>query len=215
MSHTPPSGGAPLWQGGPTLLGPAMPKAGVSHAQALGSPVAAGQGCSSTGMWGAACSGAASWGADPSAKGSRELPPSLLCGCWAQPLGLVKQQDRSRLGERGTGESLNKEFLIWKSLGPAAHYSPPRSCRSARLSTVTAFSAWQPPTCYGFTPCPSGGVAWGAHFWGLGGPLQHLHRPGLVPLPSPLGAPSVPAARWGLQVPHRLPRGKKWGARGE
>lgn len=88
-----------------------MPKAGVSHAQALGSPVAAGQGRSSTGMWGAACSGAASWGADPRAKGSRELPPSLLCGCWAQPLGLVKQQDRSRLGERGTGESLNKRVF--------------------------------------------------------------------------------------------------------
>lgn len=163
-----------------------MPKAGVSHAQALGSPVAAGQGRSSTGMWGAACSGAASWGADPRAKGSRELPPSLLCGCWAQPLGLVKQQDRSRLGERGTGESLNKEFLIWKTLGPAAHYSPSPfmpQCQAQHRHRSPSSAA---PTYYSFTPCPSWGVAQGTHFWGLGGPLQHLHRPGLVPLPSPL-----------------------------
>lgn len=81
----PPPEGHPYGGGGETtLLGAGKPEAGVSHAQALVSPVAAGQGCSSTGMWGAACSGAALWGADPRAKGSRELPPSLLRGCWAR-----------------------------------------------------------------------------------------------------------------------------------
>lgn len=90
---------------------------------ALGSPVAVGQGCSSPGMWGSACSRATLLG---------------LYWCWARPLGPVKHQDRSKLGERGTGESLNKEFLIWIC------YSPFHLRCSASLGTVPPLSAAAP-----------------------------------------------------------------------
>lgn len=80
------------------------------------------------------------------------FPPSLLCGCWAQPLGLVKQQDRSRLGKRGTGESLNKEFLIWDRLGSVACFLPHPAVRG---SAPCPTSAWQHP-CLGGLPQQGG-----------------------------------------------------------
>lgn len=194
--------------GGATLLSTAMPEVGVSCAQALSSPVAVGQGCGSMGMWGAACSGATSWGADPRAKGSRELPPSPLRGCWARPPGLVKQQDRSRLGVRGTGKSLNKEFLIWNSLGPAARYSPPHSHRSAGLSAVPPLSLAAPHPLW-FHPLPFPGGCSGHLLWVFGAPLGHLHCPGLSPCAclSPVSSVSrlVPGAVPGLSGGCRYP----------
>lgn len=53
-------------------------------------------------------------------------------------LGPVKQQDGSRLGERGTGESLKEEFLIWNSL--------PFASPLGAVSTI--------PKTHGFTPWP-------------------------------------------------------------
>lgn len=142
--------------------------------QALGSPVAVGQGWSSTGMWGTGCSWAALWGAEPSCQGLlRASPHSLLCGCWAQPLGLVKQQDRSRLGKRGMGESLNKEFLIWSRLWPVFCFLP-HPC-SAGLSTMPHLSLAAPHP-------------WGASPLAL---LQQLLRAPVLGLRAPLHGPGL------------------------
>lgn len=139
--------------------------------QALGSPIAVGQGWSSTGMWGTGCSWAALWGAEPSCQELlRASPHSLLCGCWAQPLGLVKQQARSRLGKRGTGESLNKEFLIWSRLGPVFCFLPH-------------------PAVLGSAPCPTSA----SHPWGAS-PLflpQQLLRAPVLGLRAPLHGPGL------------------------
>lgn len=142
------------------------------------------------------------------AKGSCELPPSLLCGCWAWPWGPVKQQDHSGLGERGPGESLNKEFLIWNSLGSVVHYSPPHS-PSAPLAVASP-------------PALPWGVAVGTHFRGLGFSCSlHIARcssPGACPSLVSV-SPVLAGAQQGLRVPHQLPRGRscrgKWGAQRE
>lgn len=98
------------------------------------------------------------------------FPPSLLCGCWAQPLGLVKQQDRSRLGKRGTGESLNKEFLIWNRLRPVACFLP----HPAVLSTMPHLSP-AAPHHGGFTS----------------GLIQELLRDPVLGLRAPLHCPGL------------------------
>lgn len=180
MPRAPPLGGHPEGGGGAALLGGA--RGGLSHTQALGSPVAVGQGWSSTGMWGTGCSGTALWGAGPSCQGFllRASPPSLLCGCWAQPLGLVKQQDRSRLGKRGMGESLNKEFLIWNRLRPVACFLPhPAVLGSAPCPP----SARQHPVM-GASPLGLSRSCSGTPFWGSGHPCIALGSALHLPLPS-------------------------------
>lgn len=180
MPRAPPLEGHPEGKGGAVLLGGAQ--GGLSHVQALGSPVAVGQGWSSTGMWGTGCSWAALWGAEPSCQGLlRASPHSLLCGCWAQPPGLVKQQDRSRLGKRGTGESLNKRvfnleqgqasvlFLASPLQCWAQHHAPPQ--QSPILGGLHPFSF--PSSCSGHP------------FWGLGHPCMALGSAcALIPLQS-------------------------------
>lgn len=111
-------------------------------AQTLSSPFPVGQGCSHGGLRDAECSRAALWGA--------QSPPPLCQGCpRASPvpavrvLGPVKQQDGSRLGERGTGESLKEEFLIWNSL--------PLASPLGAVSTI--------PKTHGFTPWPAPGAS--------------------------------------------------------
>lgn len=175
-------GGHPEGRGGAALLGGA--RGGLSHTQALGSPVAVGQGWSSTGMWGTGCSGTALWGAEPSCQGFllRASPPSLLCGCWAQPLGLVKQQDRSRLGKRGTGESLNKEFLIWNRLRPVACFLPH-------------------PAVLGSAPCPPLSPAAPRHEGLTSGLIQELLRDPVLGLRAPLHCPGLSSALTSPQSP--------------
>lgn len=70
-------GGHPEGEGGAVLLSSAQ--GGLSHVQALGSPVVVGQGWSSTGMWGTGCSGAALWGAEPSCQGPLGASPPPCC----------------------------------------------------------------------------------------------------------------------------------------
>lgn len=104
--------------------------------------------------------------------GVHKAPPPLCQGCLrASPLpavrvlGPVKQQDGSRLGERGTGESLKEEFLIWNSL--------PLASPLGAVSTVPVLGTAAPKT-RGFNP-------WTPY---SGGPWQCP-----PPQPSPPGAP--------------------------
>lgn len=159
-----PLGRAPRRWRGAALLGGA--RGGLSHVQALGSPIC-GAGVEQHRDVGHRVLQGCVVGCRTLVPGARaNFPPSLLCGCWAQPLGLVKQQDRSRLGKRGTGESLNKEFLIWDGLGSVACFLPHPAVRG---SAPCPTSAWQRPCLGGF---PSKGGS-GHPFWGS------LHGPGL------------------------------------
>lgn len=88
---------------GATLLCAVMPKVGVSHVQALGSPVAVGQRCSSMGVWGTACSGAVLWGTAPSCQGFPRASPLPAVQVLGLAPGPGKTAGSLRAGRKGNG----------------------------------------------------------------------------------------------------------------
>lgn len=88
---------------GATLLCAVMPEVGVSHAQALGSPVAVGQGCSSMGVCGTACSGPFC-GAQPQlCQGFLRASPLPAVRVLGLALGPGEAAGSLRAGRKGTG----------------------------------------------------------------------------------------------------------------
>lgn len=176
----------PPWRGTPKakegLCCSAVPKEGSAPCRPSVAPLLWGRGGAARGYGAQGAPGLLCGVQNPRAKGSCELSPhSLLCGCWAQPLGLVKQQDRSRLGKRGTGESLNKEFLIWSRFGRGARFLP----QPAVLGSASLTSARQP------------------HPWGAS-PLalpQQLLRAPVLGLRAPLRGPGLSLCTYPSAVP--------------
>lgn len=84
------------------LLGSAQ--GGLSPMQALGSPVAVGQGWSSRGIWGTGCSRAALWGAEPSCQGLlRAFPPLPAVRVLGPAPGPGEAAGSLQAGKKGNG----------------------------------------------------------------------------------------------------------------